>query len=120
MEEKGIHIYRCEKFIEELELKQIQDVSKLKENFPATNLDFVKNILPVPVPAKKKNLLPPLGSLLSLKKNNPTLKRITEIVQCTASSNEVKALFYSSFGKKQGTKYYQKIEKHLRKYYNEV
>lgn len=119
-EEKGIHIYRCEKFIEELELKQIQDVSKLKENFPATNLDFVKNILPVPVPAKKKNLLPPLGSLLSLKKNNPTLKRITEIVQCTASSNEVKALFHSSFGKKQGTKYYQKIEKHLRKYYNEV
>ena len=104
--EKGIHIYRCEKFIEELELKQIQDVSKLKENFPATNLDFVKNILPVPVPDKKKN--------------NPTLKRITEIVQCTASSNEVKALFHSSFGKKQGTKYYQKIEKHLRKYYNEV
>lgn len=118
--EKGIHIYRCEKFIEELELKQIQDVSKLKENSPATNLDFVKNILPVPVPAKKKNPLPPLGGLLSLKKNNPTLKRITEIVQCTASSNEVKALFHSSFGKKQGTKYYQKIEKHLRKYYNEV
>ena len=118
--EKGIHIYRCGKFIEESELKQIQDVLKFKKNSPATNPDFVKNILPVPVPAKKKNLLPPLGSLLSLKKNNPTLKRITEIVQCTASSNEVKALFHSSFGKKQGTKYYQKIEKHLRKYYNEV
>lgn len=95
--EKGIHIYRYGDFIEEPELKQIQDVSKLKKNF-----------------------LPPLGSLLSLKKNNPTLKRIIEIVKCTASSKEVKALFHSSFGKKQGTKYYQKIEKHLRKYYNEV
>lgn len=74
-----------------------------------------------PISIKRKNIqLPHLGSLLSLKANSSILKILEDMIKKSSSPEEVHVKINSTWGKKTGSMYYKKLEKHLKRYYKKL